>query len=88
MALVYVEERCLQNVAKKLRKHEPDLKILVTARATGVYPKFTRWKNVKNNNKKCKCRFYRRVLLDETNSKRRSIKELRKELCDLMKALS
>ena len=49
MALVYVEERCLQNVAKKLRKHELDLKILVTARATGVYPKFTRWKirNVK-----------------------------------------
>ena len=70
-----------------MRKHELDLKFLVTARDTGVYPKFTRWKNVKNN-KKCRSKFYRRVLLDEINNKRRSIKELRKELCDSMKALS
>ena len=61
---------------------------LVTARDTGVYPKFTRWKNVKNNNKKYKSKFYRRVLLDEINSKRRSTKELKKELSDSMETLS
>ena len=71
-----------------MRKHELDLKFLVTARDTGVSPKFTRGKNVKNNNKKCKSKFYRRALLDGINSKRHSIKELKKELCDSMKALS
>ena len=77
-----------ERLAKKLRKHELDLKFLVTTPETGVYPKFTRRKNVKNNKKKCKSKFYCRVLLDEINSKRRSIKELRKELCDSMKVLS
>ena len=42
-----------ERLAKKLRKHELDLKFLVTTPETGVYPKFTRRKNVKNNNKKC-----------------------------------
>ena len=69
-----------ERLAKKLRKHELDLKFLVTTRDTEIYPKFTRWKNVKNNKKKCKGKFYRRVLLDEINSKCRSLKELRKEL--------
>ena len=41
-----------ESLAKRLRTHELDLKFLVTARDTGVYPKFTRWKNVKNNKKK------------------------------------
>ena len=77
-----------ERLTKKLRKHELDLKFLVTARDTGVYPKLTRGKNVKNNKKKCRSKFYRRVLLDEINNKRRSIKELRKELCDSMKVLS
>ena len=75
-------------LAKKLRKHELDLKFLVTARGTGVYPKFTRWKNVKNNNKKYKRKFYRFVLLDEINSKCRSTKELKKELSDSKETLS
>ena len=42
-----------ESLAKKLRKHELDLKFLITACDTGVYPKFTHWKNVKNNKKKC-----------------------------------
>ena len=71
-----------------MRKHELGLKFLVTARDTGVYPRFSRWKNVKNNKKKCKSKFYCRMLLDEIYSKLRSIKELRKELFGSMKALS
>ena len=31
-----------ERLAKKLRKHELDLKFLATARDTVVYPKFTR----------------------------------------------
>ena len=85
---LYRRATLAEHLAKKLRKRELDLKFLVTARDTGVYAKFTRSKNVKNNKKKCKSKFYHRVLLDEIKSKRRSIKELRKELCDSMKALS
>ena len=85
---LYRRVKLAEHLAKKLRKHELDLKFFVTACDTGVYPKFACWKNVKSNNKKCKSKFYRRVLLDESNSKRRSITELRQELCDSMKALS
>ena len=85
---LYRRATLAERLAKKLRKHELDLKFLVRSRDTGVYPKFTRWENIKNKKKKCKSKFYRRILLDEINSKRRSIKELRKELFDSMKALS
>ena len=85
---LYRRATLAERLAKKLRKHELDLKFLVTACDTGVYPKFTRWKNVKNNNMKKKCKFYGRVLLDEINSKRRSTKELKKELSDSMETLS
>ena len=85
---LYRRKTLAERLAKKLRKHELDLKFLVTARDTGVYPKFTHWKNVKNNNKKHKSKFYRRVLLDEINSKRCSTKELKKELPYLMETLS
>ena len=54
---LYRRATLAERLAKKLRKHELDLKFLVTARGTGVYPKSTRWKNVKNNNKKCKVNF-------------------------------
>ena len=84
---LYRRATLAERFAKKLRKHKLDLKFFATARDTGVYPKFTHWKNVKNN-KKCKSKFYCCVLLDEINNKRRSIKELRKELCDSMKVLS
>ena len=71
-----------------MRKHELGLKFLVTARDTGVYPRFSRWKNFKNNKKKCKSKFYCRILLDEIYRKLRSIKELIKELFGSMKTLS
>ena len=76
---LYRREALAERVAEKLRKHELDVKFLVTAHDTGVYPKFTRWKSIKNNKKKFKSKFYGHVLLDEVNSKRRSIKEIRKE---------
>ena len=47
----------VEYLAKKSRKHELDLKFLVTAPYTGVYPKFMRWKNVKNNKKNVKVNF-------------------------------
>lgn len=43
-----------ERLAKTLRRHELDLMFLVTARAAGVYPKFTNLTNVKSNNKKYK----------------------------------
>ena len=58
-----------------------------TAHDTGVYSKFTRWKNVKNNNKKYKSNFYLRVLLDEIHNKHQSIKQLRKDLTTSMENL-
>ena len=76
--LIYKEEKHLQSVLKKLRKHELDLKFLVTACDTRVYPKFTCWKNVKNS----------RVLLDEIHNKHQSVKQLRKDLTTSMENLS
>ena len=66
---LYRRATLAEHLAEKLRKHELDLKFLVTDCDTGVYPKFTRWKKVKNNKKKCKSKFYCCVLLDEINSK-------------------
>ena len=43
---LYRRATLAERLAKKLRKHELDLKFLVTARDTGFFPKFTRWKNV------------------------------------------
>ena len=69
-----------ERLAKKLRMHELDLKFLVVARDRGVYLKFIRWKNVKNNNEKYKSNFYRCVLLDEIHNKHQSIKQLKKDV--------
>ena len=49
--LIYIEEQHLQN-------------FIVTACDTGVDPKFTCWKNVKNSNNKYKSKFYCHVLLN------------------------
>ena len=43
------------------------------------FNKFTRWKNVKNNNRKYKSNFYRRVLLDKIHNKHQSIEKLRED---------
>ena len=67
--------------------HELDLKFLVAARDRGVYLKFIRWKNVKNNNKKYKSNFYRCVLLDEIHNKHQSIKQLKKDVTTSMENL-
>ena len=67
--------------------HELELKFLVAARDRGVYLKFIRWKNVKNNNKKYKSNFYRCVLLDEIHNKHQSIKQLKKDVTTSMENL-
>ena len=81
---LYRRATLAQRSAKKLRKHELDLKLSVAARDTAVYLKFTRWKNVKNNSKRYKSNLYRRVLLDEIHNKHQSIKQLRKDLITSM----
>ena len=68
-----------ERLAKKLKKHEPDLRLLITSRDEGVYPKFTCWNNLKTRNIKEKNKFSRRILLDEISSKRKAIKSLRKQ---------
>ena len=45
-------------------------------RDANVYPKFVRYKNVKNKHK-VKNRYYHRILLDEITTKNRSIRNLR-----------
>ena len=68
----------VERLAKKLCKQELDLNFLVNCRDKYVYPKFTRWKNIKSNSVNYKSRFYRKILLDDINNKHRSIKEIRK----------
>ena len=63
--ILYKQATKIERLAKKLKKYELDLKFLVSCRDLGVYPKFTRWKNVKHNKKSVRTKFYRRVLLDE-----------------------
>ena len=52
------------------------------------FNKFTRWKNVKNNNRKYKSNFYRRVLLDKIHNKHQSIEKLREDPTTSMENLS
>ena len=49
--LEYRSATLAKGLAEKLSKHELDLKFLVRACDILAYPQFTRWKNVKNNNK-------------------------------------
>ena len=78
--ILYKQATKIERLPKKLKKYELDLKFLISCRDLGVYPKFTRWKNVKHNKKSVRTTFYRRVLLDEITSKHRAVKSTRREL--------
>ena len=77
--MLYKRVTSTERLAKKLKKHELDLRFLITSRDEGVYPKFTFWKNLKTRSIKEKNKFSRRILLDEISSKRKAIKSLRKQ---------
>ena len=62
--------------------------VYINCRDEYVYPKFTRWKNIKSNSVKHKSRFYREILLDEIYNKHRSIKEIRKQYQNAMDDLN
>ena len=85
--ILYKQATKIERLAKKLKKYELDLKFLVSCRDLGVYPKLTRWKNVKHNKKSVRTKFYRRVLPDEIASKHRAVKFTRRELNDGKKIL-
>ena len=72
---LYKKAVVVERLAKKLRKYELDRNFLITCRDENLTPKFTRWKNLKNNNMKVKNRFYKRILIDEINSNYNKIKE-------------
>ena len=77
--MLYKKAVKVERLAKKISKQELDLKFLVNCCDEHVYPKFTRWKNVKSNSVKHKNRFYRKILLDEISNKHRSLNEIRKQ---------
>ena len=77
--LIYKKAVKVERLAKKISKHELDIKFLVNCRDEYVYPKFIRWKNVKSNSVKHKNRFYRKILLDEISNKHRSLNDIRKQ---------
>ena len=62
--------------------------VYINCRDEYVYPKFTRWKNIKSNSVKHKSHFYRKILLDEINNKHRSIKKIRKQYQNAMDDLN
>ena len=77
--LIHKKAVKVERLGKKISKQELDIKFLVNCRDEYVYPKFTRWKNVKSNSVKHKNRFYRKILLDEISNKHRSLNEIRKQ---------
>ena len=77
--MLYKRATSTERLAKKLKKYEPELRFLITSRDEGVYPKFTRSKNLKTRSIKEKNKFSRRILLDEISSKRKVIKSLREQ---------
>ena len=56
-------------------------------RDAGVYPKFVRYKNLKNKPYKVGNRYYRPILLDEITTKNRSIHNFKKQLYEAETAL-
>ena len=69
----------VERLAKKLNKQELNIKFFVTYGDEYFYPKLTQWKNIKSNHVKQKNRFYRKIQLDEINSKHRLINEIRQQ---------
>ena len=65
-----------ERLAKKLGKHELNLKFLVTCRYSCVYKKIRRWKNV---NKIIQKYVYRKVLLHYISKRRKSVKLTKKD---------
>ena len=60
----------------------------VTCQDNGVFPKFTHWKNARNNTMKYKSKFYHCILLDEIIKKHCLILSLKKEFATSMDTLS
>ena len=65
-----------------------DLNFQDTCCDSGMYLKFTRWKNARNSTMKYKTKFYRYILLDEIIEKHRLILSLTKVFATSMDPLS
>ena len=79
---LYKETIKVERLLLKLRKYECHLSFLMKCRDANVYPKFVRFKNLKNTPYKKKRRYYRRILLDEIASKNKSIRNLKQEFSE------
>lgn len=69
----------VERISKKLLKCQLDVKFLISCRDENVNPKFSRWKNLKPLGTKLRNRFYRRILLDEIDTKSKLLKKLREQ---------
>ena len=70
--ILYKRATLTERLAKKLRKHELDLRFLIMSHDEGIYPKCTRLEKLKTHSIKEKNKFSRRILLDEIS---RSVKQ-------------
>ena len=61
-----------------LKRYECNLIFLMKCRDTDIYPKFVRFKTLKNKPYEVKNHYYRSVLLHEITTKNRSIRNLTK----------
>ena len=59
----------VKRVMKKVKRCERTLKFLCNCRDNDVFPKFVRWRNIKNQPLKKKNRYYRWILWDEIDGK-------------------
>ena len=79
MAIIY------QKLLLKVEKSKMDLKFLYKCKNENAYPKFVRWKHVKNKLSRIRKQLYQKNLQNAIKDKHSRIKELQS---DLQKALS
>ena len=60
--VLHQKSKALQRVRKKKRKAEHDIKFLNACKENHVYPKFVKWKNIKNLSYHEKKSYYSRLL--------------------------
>ena len=70
----------VQRINKKLLRCELAIKFLTRCRDTGVFPKFTRWKNANSKHIQSRNKYRRKVLLEEIKNKHREVRNLRNEI--------
>ena len=77
--VLHQKSKALQRVLKKKRKAEHDIKFLNACKENDVYPKFVKWKNIKNLSYREKKSYYIRLLNEALQRRHNDLRYLKQK---------